>query len=163
MLKRVTAVNRQLAPPRGVPARLCAYSDIRQPGQAEQRLILAAPVLAEAVLFLHLLWCGWVLLGWTLTRGRPFLRTLHIASLIYAIVIELVLWPPCPLTVAENWLEARAGIEPARGPFLVRILDATIYPNLPEWLVVGAAVLVCAAILAVYLRRYLRRSAPRGW
>ena len=40
----------------------------------------------EAVLFLHLLWCGWVLLGWTVTRCRPLLRTLHIASLIYAIV-----------------------------------------------------------------------------
>lgn len=102
-----------------------------------------------------------MLLGWALTRGRPVLRTLHIASLIYAIVIELVPWPPCPLTVAENWLEVRAGIEPARGPFLVRILDAIVYPNLPSWLVVGAAVFVCAAILVVYLRRYFRRSAAR--
>ena len=51
------------------------------------------------------------------------------ASLIYAIVIELVPWPPCPLTVVENWLEARAGIEPARGPFLVHVLDAIVYPD----------------------------------
>jgi hypothetical protein len=35
-------------------------------------------VLAEAVLFLHLLWRVWVLLGWTVTRCRPVLRTLHI-------------------------------------------------------------------------------------
>ena len=26
--------------------------------------------------------------------------------------------------MAETWLEARAGIEPACGPFLVRVLDA---------------------------------------
>jgi uncharacterized protein DUF2784 len=102
----------------------------------------------EAVLFLHLLWCGWVLLGWIVTRSRRLLRTLHIASLIYAIVIELVPWPPCPLTVAETWLEARAGIEPAHGPFLVRTLDAVVYPHLPEWLVVGCAVLVCMAMKA---------------
>ncbi len=38
--------------------------------------------------------------------------------LIYAVVIELVPWPPCPLSMAEAWLEARAGIEPAHGPFL---------------------------------------------
>jgi hypothetical protein len=95
-----------------------------------------------AVLFLHLIWCGWVLLGWTVTRYRPFLRTLHIASLAYAIVIELVPWPRCPLTVAEMRLEARAGIEPAHGPFLVRVLDAVVYPDLPEWVVVGCAVLV---------------------
>jgi Protein of Unknown function (DUF2784) len=98
----------------------------------------------EAVLFLHLLWCGWVLLGWTATRRRAVLRTPYIASLIYAIVVQLVPWLPCPLTVAETWLEARAGIEPTRGPFLVRVLDAVVYPDLPEWLVVGGAVLVCA-------------------
>lgn len=117
----------------------------------------------EAVLCLHLLWCGWVLLGWTVTRRRPLLRTLHIASLIYAIVIELLPWPPCPLTVAETWLEARAGIEPAHGPFLVRVLDATVYPDLPEWFVVGSAVLVCVAILWVYLRRYRGRTADGQW
>jgi hypothetical protein len=125
--------------------------------------ILAATVLAETVLFLHLLWCGWVLLGWTVTRRRRVLRILHIISLIYAVVIELVPWPPCPLTVAETWLEARAGIEPAHGPFLVRILDAVVYPDFPEWLVVVGAVLVCATILSVYLRRYRRRSAPGQW
>lgn len=110
-----------------------------------------------------MLWCGWVLLGWTATRRRPILRTLHIVSLVYAIIIELVPWPPCPLTVAETWLEARAGVEPERGPFLVRVLDAIVYPNLPEWLVVGSAVLVCAAILSVYLRRYNRRTASGQW
>jgi len=127
------------------------------------RPIFSPLVLAEVALFLHLLWCGWVVLGWTVTRRRGILRTLHIASLIYAIVIELVPWPPCPLTVAETWLEARAGIEPAQGPFLVRVLDAVIYPDLPWWLVVGCSVLVCMAILCVYLRRYLRRASPSQW
>jgi hypothetical protein len=104
-----------------------------------------------------------VLLGWTVTRYRPILRTLHIASVVYAIVIELVPWPPCPLTVAETWLEARAGIEPAHGPFLVHVLDAVVYPDLPEWLVVGCAVLVCMGILSAYLRRYRRRKADGEW
>lgn len=123
----------------------------------------SASLLAEAVLFLHLLWCGWVLLGWRLTRCRPSLRTLHIASLLYAIAIELLPWPPCPLTVAETWLEARAGIEPAHGPFLVRVLDATVYPDLPGWFVVGSAVLVCLATLCVYLRRFRRRTGDGQW
>ncbi|HEX4075774.1 MAG TPA: DUF2784 family protein [Candidatus Acidoferrales bacterium] len=122
-----------------------------------------AAALAEAVLVVHLLWCAWVLLGWTITRGRPVLRSLHIGSLVYAIFIESVSWPPCPLTVAENWLEARAGIDPARGPFLVHVLDATIYPNVPAWLVVGAAVLICAAILAIYIWRYRHREANGRW
>jgi hypothetical protein len=117
----------------------------------------------EAVLFLHLLWCCWVLFGWTVTRYHPVLRTLHIASLVYAIIVESVPWLPCPLTVAETWLEARAGIEPTHGPFLVRVLDAFVYPDLPEWVVVGGAVVVCVAILGVYLRRYLQRAATGQW
>jgi len=110
-----------------------------------------------------LLWCAWILFGWIATRRRPVLRTLHIVSLIYAIIIESVPWPPCPLTFAENWLEFRAGIEPARGPFLVHLLDAIVYPNLPEWLVIGSAVLVCAAILSIYVHRYLRRTPDGRW
>jgi len=115
----------------------------------------------EAVLVLHLLWCLWVLLGWTVTSCRPLLRALHIGSLIYAIVVESVPWLSCPLTVAETRLEARAGIDPARGPFPVRVLDAVAYPGLPERFVVGGAVLVCMVILAVYLRRYLHRADGR--
>ena len=61
-------------------------------------------MLAETVLFVHLLWCGWVLFAWIVTRCRPLLRTLHIASLVYAIAIELAPWPPCPLTVLERGL-----------------------------------------------------------
>jgi len=120
-------------------------------------------LLTEAVLFVHLLWCVWVLFGWTVTRHRPILRTLHIATLIYATVVESVPWLPCPLTLAETWLEGRGGIEPARGPFLARVLDAVVYPDLPEWLVVGGAVLVCVAILGVYLRRYHGRTASGQW
>jgi len=113
-------------------------------------------VLAEAVLLLHLLWCVWVMLGWVATRRRRALRWLHLVSVGYAVFIELTPWPPCPLTVAETWLERRAGLEPAHGPFLLRLLDAVIYPNLPEWVVVGSAVAVCVVILGVYIRRYGR-------
>ena len=98
-----------------------------------------------------------------MTHRRRLLRTLHIASVIYAMVIELVPWLPCPLTVAEAWLEAGAGIEPALRPFLVRVLDAVVYPDLPDWLVIGCAVLVCVAVLMVYLRRYRRRTACGQW
>jgi Protein of Unknown function (DUF2784) len=127
------------------------------------RPVSSSSVLVGAVLLLHLLWCGWVALGWTVTRCRAILRSLHIASLIYAILIELVPWPPCPLTVLETWLEIRAGMEPARGPFLVRILDAVVYPDLPVWFVVGSAVLVCLLILSVYLYRYLSRKEAGSW
>lgn len=119
--------------------------------------------LAECVLFLHVLWCVWIVLSWTVTLRGPILRVLHILSILYAIVVELIPWPLCPLTLAENWLEMRAGTQPAQGPFLVRLFDSMVYPNLPDWLIVGGAVVVCVSILSVYLRRYLNRKLVGAW
>jgi hypothetical protein len=49
--------------------------------------------LATAVLFLHALFIVWVIFGAVLTRSRPILRWLHIVSLIWGILTELMPWP----------------------------------------------------------------------
>ena len=67
--------------------------------------------LAISILFLHALYILWVVFGALLTRSRPILRWLHVASLVWGILTELLPWP-CPLTVLENWLEGNAGVEP---------------------------------------------------
>jgi hypothetical protein len=118
--------------------------------------------LAVAVLIVHLLWIAWVILGVLVARHRPALRFLHIVSLVYGIFIEVVPWLPCPLTNAEQWFEARGGVEPYHGPFLVHYLDALIYPNVPVMLLIICAVAVCAGNLGVYVYRYRRRDAA-GW
>jgi hypothetical protein len=90
------------------------------------------------------------------TRGRPLLAGLHIASLIWGVVVELGPWP-CPLTILEQWLEARAGGTPYQRGFLVHYLDKLIYPDLPEGVVGWAGAGVCLVILGVYGRRLVRR------
>jgi len=118
--------------------------------------------LATAVLFLHGLFILWVIFGALLVRGRPMLRWLHIASLIWGILTELLPWP-CPLTVLENYLEARAGVEPYQGGFLLHYLDRLIYPDISATVLTVAGVLVCALNLALYARKIwsglLARSA----
>lgn len=111
------------------------------------------------MLFLHALWCVWILLGWTLTRGRPLLRNLHIAAIVWAIVVEILPWTVCPLTIVESWLETRAGLSPSSTPFLTRLFDALVYPNLPNWLIITGAVVVCSFMLVIYLRRFLHDRA----
>ena len=78
--------------------------------------------LATAVLFLRALFILWVVFGALLTRSRPVLRWLHIGSLLWGILTEVLPWP-CPLTLLEDWLEHRAAIEPYQGWFLVHYLD----------------------------------------
>src|SRR5215470_1663578 len=105
--------------------------------------------LATAVLFLHALFIVWVVFGAVLTRSRPNLRWLHIVSLIWGILAELLPWS-CPLTLLENWLEGKAGFEPYRGGFLLHYLDRLVYPDISATALTIAGVVVCAFNLALY-------------
>jgi len=113
--------------------------------------------LADTVLFLHALFIAWVALGFLLTRSRPVLRWLHIASLCWGILVEVFPWT-CPLTYLENWLEARAGVEPYRGGFLLHYLDKLVYPDLSYTLLAALTVVVCGANFAFYGRQLWLRG-----
>jgi len=120
-------------------------------------------VLAAVVLTLHLLWILWILAGWVFTRGRPVLTTVHAASLVWGIAVELGPWP-CPLTLLEQWLEARSGAAANQQGFLVHYLDKLVYPDLPEAVVGGVGAGVCVVILGVYgwrMARWIKNDGPR--
>jgi Protein of Unknown function (DUF2784) len=117
-------------------------------------------IAAGLMLSIHLAWILFVMAGAFVTRGRPRLTALHIASLIWGIVVELGPWP-CPLTMAENAFETRAGIVPYSGSFLVHYLDRIVYPNLSVELIVMCGVMVCVLNLAVYGYRFFRFRASR--
>ena len=108
--------------------------------------------LAISILFLHALFILWVVFGALLTRSRPILRWLHIGSLVWGILTELLPWP-CPLTVLENWLEADAGVEPYQGGFLLHYLDKLVYPNISATVLTVAGVIICLLNLAFYGRQ----------
>jgi hypothetical protein len=114
--------------------------------------------MAGGVVSLHAVYIAWVIFGTFLTRGRPRLAALHVASLVYGAIIEIFgFW--CPLTALEQWLEVRGDVSAYRGPFLLHYLDAVVYPDIPPNLLVAAAVVVCFLNLGVYARRLrLRRS-----
>src|SRR5258708_36539470 len=85
--------------------------------------------LAVFVLFLHALFIVWVVFGAFVTRSRPGLRWLHFASLVWAILTELLPWS-CPLTVLENCLDAKAVVLPCRGGFLPRGVGKLAHPDI---------------------------------
>jgi hypothetical protein len=114
--------------------------------------------LAVCVLLLHALFIVWVVFGALVTHSRPILRWLHIASLVWGFLTELMPWP-CPLTVLENWLEAKAGVQPYQGGFLLHYMDKVVYPDISATVLTVAGVLVCALNLALYGRQlWIARS-----
>jgi hypothetical protein len=84
------------------------------PGLAYNDLIFGS--VAAVVLLLHGSFILWVIFGGLLTRSRPYLRWLHILSLVWGIMTELLPWP-CPLTVLENWFEAKPESSPIMAGF----------------------------------------------
>jgi hypothetical protein len=118
-------------------------------------------LLAVLVLFVHFAWLALVIFGAIWTRGRPLWTALHILALLWGIVVESGPWP-CPLTLAEGYLEARAGLPAYQGSFLLHYLNATIYPHIPAWIVTSAGVAVCAANLIIYGCRW-RSSRVARW
>ena len=108
--------------------------------------------LAIFVLFLHTLFIVWVIFGALLTRSHPILRWLHISSVVWGILTELLPWP-CPLTVLESWLERSAGVEPEQGGFLLYYLDKLVYPDISPTTLTTAGVLICILNLAFYGRQ----------
>ena len=107
--------------------------------------------LAVFALILHALFILWVVFGAFVARSRPMLRWLHIASLVWGILTELLPWP-CPLTLLENWLEAKAGVQPYPGGFLLHYLDKLVYPDISASVLTAAGLLVCVLNLALYGR-----------
>lgn len=111
----------------------------------------ALSAIAVFVLFLHALFILWVVFGAFVARSRPVLRWLHIASLVWGILTELLPWP-CPLTLLENWLEAKAGVGPYQGGFLVHYLDKLVYPDISATVLTLAGIIACVLNLALYGR-----------
>ena len=108
--------------------------------------------MAASVLSLHAVYIAWVIFGALFTRGRPRLATLHVATLVYGVILEIFgFW--CPLTAFETWLEVRGGVSAYRGPFLLHYLDAVVYPNIPPNLLIAGAVAICLLNLWIYARR----------
>jgi len=108
--------------------------------------------IAILVLFLHALFIFWVVFGALVTSSRAVLRWLHMASLLWGILTELLPWS-CPLTVLENWLEAKAGAQPYQDGFLLRFLDKLVYPDISATILTVAGVVICALNLAFYGRQ----------
>lgn len=119
-----------------------------------------AIALAITVVSIHLTFVAWVIFGAALTRGRRWLTATHILCGIYGVIIEMAPWP-CPLTLAEYWLEVQGGRRPFSGPFLLHLLDSVLYPDVPAMLLVWAAAAVLGINVLVYARRWRRWRAAR--
>src|SRR5262249_37417006 len=109
--------------------------------------------LADAVLWVHVVYVGFVVLGliliwlgawrgWSWVRGFWF-RTLHLCAILL-VALEALIGMACALTRLEDWLRH----DQARGGFIQRWLHMLLYWDLPAW-VFTIVYLVFAGVVAL--------------
>lgn len=118
-------------------------------------------MLALAALLAHLAFILWVALGGLAARRGGWLARLHLASLAYAIVIQVGPWP-CPLTLAEQYFQERAGREPYRTGFLAHYVEKLVYPDVPVSWLIAATLVVCGVNFWLHARLRRRARAQRA-
>lgn len=114
--------------------------------------------MAASVLSLHAAYFAWVITGAFFTRGRPRLAALHVATLVYGMIVEVFgFW--CPLTALEEWLDVRGQVSAYRGSFLLHYLDVVLYPDISPNLLIAGTVGVCILNPSIYAWRLHVRTS----
>lgn len=106
---------------------------------SQQSLLL---LVADAILIVHVLFVGFVVLGltaiylglllrWSWVRNIWF-RVLHLAG-IGIVVLQSWLGVICPLTTWEMVVREKAGAETYSGSLIQHWLQSILYYSAPEW------------------------------
>ncbi|HUF36258.1 MAG TPA: DUF2784 domain-containing protein [Gemmatimonadales bacterium] len=116
-------------------------------------------LLADLVVFLHLLFVGFVVAGGLLVLRWPRAAWLHVPAAVWGALIEFAGWI-CPLTPLEKWLRGLAGEAGYRGGFIEHYMLPVLYPaglTREVQLVLGFLVVLLNVLVYWYVLR--RRKA----
>lgn len=125
------------------------------------RMTTLAPLLADAIVVLHLAFVVFVAAGGLLVWRWPRLAWLHLPCALWGAAVSFGGWI-CPLTPLENCFRQRAGEAGYSGDFVARYLLPVLYPEgLTREAQVVLGMLVVAVNGAVYAAAW-RRGRRRG-
>lgn len=109
-------------------------------------------ILADAVVFVHLMWIVFLIAGAFWGVKHKAMRILHLSGIGYAFAIQIFGWY-CPLTHVEIWLRMRH--DPSlsyKGSFIVHYAEKLIYLQIPGRMIFVLTVALAGFNAWVYLR-----------
>jgi hypothetical protein len=127
-------------------------------------------ILADVVVFVHLLYVGFVVLGqllilggllfsWQWIRNLTF-RVAHLVAILI-VALESIGGVECPLTVWENRLRVLAGQKPSGDTFMGQLFHNLLFYDLPPWCFTACYLTFALLVLATFLLAPpQRRSTP---
>jgi hypothetical protein len=110
-------------------------------------------ILADIVVFVHLLWIVFLILGAIPGVRYPFLKIIHIAGLAFSVIIQLAGWY-CPLTHLEIWLRMRHDPTVSyTGSFIIHYIEQIVYLDVSRSALFFITILLVVFNVCIYGRR----------
>lgn len=107
-------------------------------------------LIADLVVFIHLLFILFAVLGGLLVLKYHRCALLHLPAFVWAVLIALFGWV-CPLTPLENWLRELGGVLGYETSFIEHYLLPVIYPGqLTRRIQICLGLLVLSINLVIY-------------
>ena len=122
---------------------------------------MAALVLADVVVVLHMAFLVYIVLGGFLALHRSALIWPHIATTLYSAFVTVASFT-CPLTTLEKWLLKSGGATPYEGSFINQYLRGTFYPAEYEAALWLCCMAIAIASQAFMLTRHRRPALQAG-
>ena len=113
---------------------------------------------ADAVLLVHLASIVFVIAGGLFARSRRRLRRVHVGTVAYSVLIQLLGFT-CPLTPLEKHLREQAGSQGYDGGFVEHYVVSIIYPGGLDWI---ARTVLVAGLAALFAGSYWPLLRDRG-
>ena len=110
-------------------------------------------IAADLTAAVHFAFIAFVIFGALLGRRSRVWMALHLAAMLYGVMIEVFYWY-CPLTVLEQYLRAKAGRGQYQDAFIAHYLNRVIYLDAPQWTLILAAAVVLGVNAGIYFHRW---------
>ena len=110
-------------------------------------------ILADIVVFVHLLWIVFLIIGSIPGVRYPLVKIIHIAGLAFSVIIQLVGWY-CPLTHLEIWLRMRHDpMVSYTGSFISHYIEQIVYLEVSRRTLFVITILLVVFNVCIYGRR----------
>ncbi len=107
-------------------------------------------LLAYFTILIHFVWILFIVFGFFFALIKSRIALLHLIGLFFSLVLNLMEWY-CPLTYLENYLHSLHDMGSTYGgPFIIKYLEAVIYPDIPEHFIRTGGILLVIFYIIFY-------------
>jgi len=119
-------------------------------------------IVADSVVFLHLLWILFLVFGAFLGRKNKTVKIFHLSGLLFALLIQILGWY-CPLTHLEIWLRSKPMPDlVCTGSLIIHYIAKIVYIELSRFIILLLTLFLIGLNAWLYLTNLFSSIGQKG-